>query len=166
MLEKHLSLRKVDDQYLFPTIDVIKSPQRWMDGFQVQTFWMNGQRWMMSSGDKIWKVDSFHLSGRIRNILQRASNGNGALKIIHWNAGLKHWERKIIELEILISELDPDLFYVSEANLFDSTPMWERELEGYKMFSPKNNGFSWIHKDNSSSKNWSGCSPASRVYGG
>ena len=62
------------------------------------------------------------ISSKIMNRLIRAKNGNGAprnqLKIIHWNAGSRLWDNKLIEIESLLLEEKPDMCYMSEANLW------------------------------------------------
>ena len=45
-------------------------------------------------------------------------NGNKALKVIHWNMTNKHWIRKVDEVENTINYFNPDLFLISEANIF------------------------------------------------
>ena len=75
----------------------------------------------------------YFLTSRQMNKLQRSKNGNGIISIAHWNAGARHWQRKLIDLELLIQELAPDLLYISEANLYSTTPDWERQLRGYKL---------------------------------
>ena len=91
----------------------------------------------MTMKDKVWKVHPYFLDGKLQNRFQRATNGNGHLKIAHWNAGARHWERKRTEIELLVGKIDPDLLYISEANLFTTTPAWEREIEGYSLLFPK-----------------------------
>ena len=43
--------------------------------------------------------------------------------------------------------MTPDIFFVSEVNLFSSTPEWNRNIEGYRMFLPKSwlmAGYAWM----------------------
>ena len=54
-----------------------------------------------------------------------ATGGEGVkhtLKIVHWNAGVSWWESKRTEIQALIFLTEPDLLFVSEANLRLSTP--------------------------------------------
>ena len=82
---------------------------------------------------------SFSVSNKLMNRLQRSKNGNGGgggLKLAHWNAGARHWQRKILELELLVQETDPDLVFISEANLYNTVPDWRRQIQGYKLICP------------------------------
>ena len=87
-------------------------------------------------GRKILEEKLFSITGKERNKIQKIINGNGTLNVGHWNAGSKHWNRKRIDIEVLLLETSLDLLFVSEANLFESTPEWEREVEGYKIILP------------------------------
>ena len=68
------------------------------------------------------------------------SNGNGKLRhslsIVQWNAGNKHWHRKVEELEAFVLEKNPDLFFVTEANLMSDTPEYQTRIAGYYMVLP------------------------------
>ena len=81
-----------------------------------------------------------HLSNKRRNKLVKSYNGNGKLRhsvsVVHWNAGNRHWRRKTEEIESLILEKDPDLLFVSEANLMVETPDFQRKINGYNMVLP------------------------------
>ena len=135
-LDLHVAVnRRIDDQPL--VIENWSPHQIGRDGNRVHTFWMEGKIVSVKLNTIPWKTRSFQLNGRTRNRLQRSLNGNGTLKIVHWNGGSKHWERKRTKLESLLLELSPDLFFVSESNLFSTTPEWEREIQGYKMIFPK-----------------------------
>ena len=59
------------------------------------------------------------------------------LKISHWNAGSSWWESKRTEVQALIMETEPDLLFVSEANLRSDTPPELREIQGYYTITPK-----------------------------
>ena len=76
------------------------------------------------------------LSRKMRNKKIKSENGNGinsVLKITHWNLGAKFWLRKRIDIEALILEKDPDILFISEANLMEETPDEQRHIRGYKM---------------------------------
>ena len=118
-----------------------------VDGQSSQTFWIDGKLHSVSSQVLVKTVKSFSMTGKIRNKLQIIMNGNGSLSIVHWNAGSRHWHRKRLDIELLIQELKPDLLFVSKANMFDLTPEWEHNIEGYNMLLPlsmKAAGYSWI----------------------
>ena len=80
---------------------------------------------------------NFSLSRKKINKKQKIKNGNGTLSIGHWNAGSKHWQRKREDIELLLSEKNYDLLFVSESNLFSSTPDWQKEINGYKLMVSK-----------------------------
>ena len=73
--------------------------------------------------------------------MTRAINGNiqsnSILSIIHWIAGSKLWNNKILELETLMNEKKPDLCYISEANLWDYMDDYERHITVYNLILPK-----------------------------
>ena len=64
-----------------------------------------------------WK---FKLANKIRNKMVKMKNGNGGnkiLKIVHWNMGAKFWHRKTDAIEAFILDNDPDILFISEANI-------------------------------------------------
>ena len=66
-------------------------------------------------------------------------NGNGGythLKISHWNLGARQWHRKIEDIEALIQDKDPDMLFISEANLMRETTPEERHINGYVQVLP------------------------------
>ena len=69
------------------------------------------------------------ISTKILNRIVRARNGNrsssNTLKVIHWNAGSRLWENKTTEIESLVLQLQPDLCYISEANLWEKVDEME-----------------------------------------
>ena len=91
------------------------------------------------AGSQEWEY-SFSISNKARNKLAKCYNGNGKLRhtinIMHWNAGNKHWKRKIEEIEALTIEKMPDLLFITEANLMDSTPEAQRLIPGYNITLP------------------------------
>ena len=58
------------------------------------------------------------------------------MKLFHWNAGPKHWKRKLVDIELLILERDPDILVIMEANLMNETSEEERNIQGYEMILP------------------------------
>ena len=65
-------------------------------------------------------------SAKIRNSEVRAKNGNGKtsiVKVINWNLGNRLWRNKTVDICHLVSEYNPDIVILSEANLhFDDDP--------------------------------------------
>ena len=45
-------------------------------------------------------------------------NGKKALNIIHWNMGSKLWAKKTDEVCYLLTDYNPDVCIISEANLY------------------------------------------------
>ena len=59
------------------------------------------------------------------------------LKVLQWNAGNAWWESKRLEIQALIFESEPDLAFISEANLRTNTPPELTNIQGYYMVTPK-----------------------------
>ena len=79
------------------------------------------------------------ISNKVRNKLIKSVNGNGVgnmVKILHWNTGSKFWKRKRETLEDLMLERDPDLLFVSEANMMQDLSEEQRHIGGYKTVLP------------------------------
>ena len=81
------------------------------------------------------------MSSKNRNKLQHATNVNGQFKnvltLAHWNMGSRRFPNKVEEIELLTSELQPDLLYISEANLMKDTPEYCYQIGGYNVFLPR-----------------------------
>ena len=77
---------------------------------------------------------------KVMNTNVKSVNGNRAsrsnLNIIHCNGGAKKWQHKILEIESLLAEKDPDMCYISEANLWNNVEPEDYNIEGYNIFSP------------------------------
>ena len=82
------------------------------------------------------------ISNKKRNKSVRTKNGNRGggvkqtLRLDHWNAGNGWWEHKRGEIQALVLETNPDLLFVSEANLRANTPPEKKDIEGYHIISP------------------------------
>ena len=48
-----------------------------------------------------------------------------------------HWINKLNEIQALIDEYNPDLFYISEANYFKEFPDYMSNVPGYRLIHPK-----------------------------
>ena len=59
-------------------------------------------------------------SNKVKNKAMKSYNGNikTTINVIHWNMGNTYWIHKTDEIEAAINEYSPDLFYISEANIF------------------------------------------------
>ena len=81
------------------------------------------------------------ISGKLRNRRIRARNGNrnsnSILKVLNWNTGSKLWQNKLLEVENLLVDKQPDICYVSEANLWDDLEVDNRNIPGYQLLLPK-----------------------------
>ena len=75
---------------------------------------------------------------KILNTIRRCINGNigDKLKIIHWNLGAKLWTNKLVEIELLLSEKQPDLCFLSEANLWSYMEDHEVSIPGHNIILP------------------------------
>ena len=86
-------------------------------------------------GMENWREYSVGISGKLMNRKIRSINGNRhtlqKLRIIHWNIGSKMWTNKLTEIEALITERKPDLFFVSESNLWEDVPVEARQIPGH-----------------------------------
>ena len=82
------------------------------------------------------------ISSKIRNKRIKTINGNrgGGLKqtirLSHWNIGNSWWENKKTEIMALIIEEDPDLFFISEANMREDITPEEKYIDGYYHITP------------------------------
>ena len=82
---------------------------------------------------------ALHLTNKKRNKNKKIENGNiiRELKILHWNAGSRHLKNKTHELQHLIDSRKPDVFLVSEANVFSSDQAHEIVIPGFNMIRTK-----------------------------
>ena len=89
------------------------------------------------------------------NSRQRSINGNRkSIKIIHANIGPRHWSNKVEDIQLLIDEHRPDIFSVSESNIFKNDLQAATHIQDYNMIHSKSLetwGYSrmttLIHKD-------------------
>ena len=82
----------------------------------------------------------FHfLSMKVKNKRVRSCNGNigKAVKLIHWNLGSMYWDKKVINIQELVDDMNPDAIFISEANLFDGLEPHLRSIERYKLIVTK-----------------------------
>ena len=90
----------------------------------------------------------FYMSNKKRNKLAHMKNGNRSggniIKISHWNIGSRKWQRKIPDIEAFIQEKNPDIFIITEANLWHDISDEERNIGGYELVLPKTMD-SWGH---------------------
>ena len=96
----------------------------------------------LHTGSRIhWKDIVEMQSNKIRNKRAKTYNGNRAIrnviKITQWNMGYNRWENKRVDIEVLTQEKTPDLLFITEANLFDTLPEYQRHIQGYKMYIPE-----------------------------
>ena len=59
------------------------------------------------------------------------------LKIIEWNMGSRHWLNKRDKIQAMVDDQDPDIIYITEANLFKSDPDYLVNIVGYNLVKPK-----------------------------
>ena len=86
-----------------------------------------------------WKETGYLPTSKLLNKQQHSKNGNRTenYKIGHWNAGSRLWGNKLLDLQLLLEERRPDACYISEANLWENTPLHERNMDGYRLILPK-----------------------------
>ena len=131
-----------------PDDDLLMNNTEWYSSEGVDTVtgsWvcsMDG--WTQNScqiiGKLRWKLNSVWITGKVRNKIIRSINGNiggiSNLKIVHWNAGGKLWQNKLIEVEGLLAEYNPEICFISEANLWTSLDVGDRHIPGYNIHLP------------------------------
>ena len=107
---------------------------RLIDGTSWETFRKDGY-WIRTRARKEW------LSSQARNRRIKSSNGNRGnikqnLKLFHWNMGHSWWEQKRNEIQAAVLEIDPDLIFITEANLREGVDDAASHIEGYEMVLP------------------------------
>ena len=101
------------------------------------------------------RMMSFHQDGKLTceqvrlsswstkqlNKAVKSEHGNGKLRqnvtVVFWNMGAKQWHRKLLEIEAVVQQYTPDLFFVAEANLLHSLEDHEKNIQGYRIVLPK-----------------------------
>ena len=82
----------------------------------------------------------FWMSNKEKNSLVRSTTGNRqnrGIKLAHWNAGSAHLRNKMNEIEQVVSENNPHLLGISEANLKRAHDMQEVQLQDYELILSK-----------------------------
>ena len=77
---------------------------------------------------------------KIKNKITHTLNGNQSekgVKLAHWNAGGKHMENKMPEIECLVKRLHPAVLGISESNLKHTHDMSKVQLPGYELLTSK-----------------------------
>ena len=69
-------------------------------------------------------------------IKQQNGNGRNSLIICHWNLGSKLWKNKVNQIQALVDQNNADIIFISEANLDETTPVYESQISGYKITFP------------------------------
>ena len=87
-----------------------------------------------------WKPNVSWISSKLMNRAIKSINGNRTqfsnLNIIHWNGGARKWVNKKPEIECLLAEKNPDVCFLSEANLWDDEDFVDRDIPGYRIMLP------------------------------
>ena len=68
---------------------------------------------------------------------QYNGNGKNTILVSHWNLGSKKWINKRNQIQVLVDQTAPDIIFISEANLEESTPVYESVISGYSITLPK-----------------------------
>ena len=91
-----------------------------------------------------WRNTVRWQSNKLMNSRIRSSNGNretrNIIKIAHWNMGNSLWQNKRVEIDALVLDKQPDVLYISEANLMDTLPDSDRYILGYSLHLPSTMG--------------------------
>ena len=76
---------------------------------------------------------------KCENKKTKIKNGNGkkSIEVLHCNLGARKWQNKLDEIQSLVDELKPDYLFVSEANLAAFLPVYQMNIEGYNLTTPK-----------------------------
>ena len=113
----------------------------WPAGNTTRTFHLTGQfsliNYTITQAADLYYI--YKLKHKVHNKFVKVYNGNTkvTIKTIHWNIGNRFWKHKINDIEHTINEFNPDLFLISEANLFSQDQDYEIHIDGYKMIHPK-----------------------------
>ena len=89
--------------------------------------------------ERLVRSKSLWLSNKSRNRRMKDVNGNGSnnmVSIVHWNTGNRFWQQKTEMIEALIQDKNPDILFISEANMMSTVTKEQRHIEGYKMVLP------------------------------
>ena len=83
---------------------------------------------------KKWKI-----AGKVANKKMRSYNGNikSSIRVMHWNLGSRHWDKKLEDIQHLVDQQKPDYVFISEANFFHDTPENKTNIDGYDMIVAK-----------------------------
>ena len=93
------------------------------------------------STNKTWSTSCKH-----RNKCAHCKNGNRnskTLKILEWNLGSKHWIRKQDLVQAIVDEHNPDLMFITEANVFRNYNEQCLNIDRYLTVKPH----TWDHPD-------------------
>ena len=116
----------------------------------------NSKHWnfYVSDNKRIkWVEIKWRISSKMQNKSIKIKNGNRGgglkqtIKLIHWNAGNAWWEQKRDEIEAMLIEKQPDLAFITEANLRTGINDEQKDIQGYYMLTPNmhlNMGYSRI----------------------
>ena len=87
-----------------------------------------------------WNTNRRWISSKIMNRRIKSINGNRTvnsnLSILHWNGGSRKWQNKRLDIELLLREKNPDMLYVSEANLWEGLDSVDKDIPGFKLYLP------------------------------
>ena len=93
-----------------------------------------------STNDHIYLIeDKWGIEHKKMNKSVKIVNGNRvkrSLKIMEWNMGSRHWTNKRDDVQEIMDELDPDIMYITEANIFKQDPEYLINIDRYKMVYP------------------------------
>ena len=99
------------------------------------------------------------VSSRLANKRIRTVNGNRVnnMKIVHWNLGSRRWENKTDDIEALINEMEVDMCFISEANLWSEVPDHERHIPGFHLIYPDTMDHNEACTHHATGQGWNHC---------
>ena len=106
----------------------------------VETYWIVlPQTGLHPEKVKFVRSLSQYPSNKNRNRSIRSKNGNigKELTVLHWNSGSKHWVNKAEEILYWLFNKKPDVYIISEANVFSTNQDAELVTPGYSMIKTK-----------------------------
>ena len=110
-----------------------------MEGGDIWIDHMTATPWM--DIDIVKLKDNVRWTSRTKwNKLVHSKNGNRInsrqFRVVHWNAGSRLWQNKLLDIENFCTDKKPDLCFISEANLWEDVEISDRVIPGHYLVLP------------------------------